>query len=251
VYFYTGAWTFWNVWQMDKQRGLGIQNVAAQFGFGKPTGVELSEATGRIPDPAWKTAFAKANYKTAEAVRQNSIWYPADNIHAAVGQGDDFVTPLQLANAYATFANGFSTHVGTVWTPHLDQTVIDPMTKRVVQNYTPKARGTVNFGDAYPAMAAGFRGVVNDPKGTAYDAFRGLIFPAVSGKTGTADVTGKGATSLFASYFPSDNPDYAVVALVEQGGHGAQIAAPIVRQIVENIYSLPTTPIPTLQTGKD
>jgi len=251
VYFYTGAWSFWNIWQIDKQRGLGIQDVAGQLGFGKPTGIELSEATGRIPDPAWKTAFAKANYKTAEGVRQNSIWYPADNIHAAVGQGDDFVTPLQLANAYSTFANGFSNHVGTVWTPHLDETVIDPMTKKVVQTYAPKARGTINFGDAYTAMAAGFRGVINDPKGTAYDAFRGLDLPAVSGKTGTADVTGKGATSLFASYFPSDNPQYAVVALVEQGGHGAQIAAPIVRQIVENIYALPVTPIPTLRTGKD
>jgi len=251
VYFYTGAWDFWNIWQVDKARGLGIQDVASQLGFGKPTGFELSEASGRIPDPAWKTAFAKANYKTAEEIRQNSIWYPADNIHAAVGQGDDFVTPLQLANAYATFANGYASHVGTVWTPHLDQTVIDPMTKKPVQTYAPKARSTVNFGDAYSAMAAGFRGVVDDPKGTAYDAFRGLTFPAVSGKTGTADVTGKGATSLFASYFPSDNPQYAVVALVEQGGHGAQIAAPIVRQIIESINHLPITPVPTLKTAKD
>ena len=251
VYFYTGAWDFWKIWQVDKKRGLGIQDAASQLGFGKPTGIELSEASGRIPDPTWKTAFAKANYKTAEDIRQNSIWYPADNIHAAVGQGDDFVTPLQLANAYATFANGYANHVGTVWTPHLDQTVIDPMTKKVVQNYTPKARGTVNFGDAYTAMAAGFRGVIADPKGTAYTPFRGLDVPAVSGKTGTADVTGKGATSLFASYFPSDNPQYAVVALVEQGGHGAQISAPIVRQIIEKMNNLPVTPIPTLQTGKD
>ena len=56
---------------------------------------------------------------------------------------------------------------------------------------------------------------------------------------------------MFASYFPSDNPQYAVVALVEQGGHGAQIAAPIVRQIIEQINNRPITPVPTLQTGKD
>jgi cell division protein FtsI/penicillin-binding protein 2 len=56
---------------------------------------------------------------------------------------------------------------------------------------------------------------------------------------------------LFASYFPVGNPQYAVVAVVEQGGHGAQTAAPIVRQVIESISNLPPTPIPTRSTGKD
>ena len=56
---------------------------------------------------------------------------------------------------------------------------------------------------------------------------------------------------MFASYFPADNPQYAVVAVVEQGGHGAQTAAPIVRQVIESINKLPPTPIPTNVTGKD
>ncbi len=252
VYFYTAANDFWGVWKLgDQQRGLGIQTVAGELGFGKKTGVELDEAAGRIPDPAWKTAFATANYKKGSLdLHYASIWYPADNIHAAVGQGDDFVTPLQLANAYACFANG-----GTLWTPHVDGSVIDPMTKKPVSTYAPKSRGTVAI-DPYTRsqMVAGFTGAVADPAGTAYPAFQGSLIPGgVAGKTGTADVSGKASTSLFAAYTPVVNPQYAVVAVVEQGGHGAQIAAPIVRQVIEALYNQPATPIPTgnRTTGKD
>ncbi len=164
---------------------------------------------------------------------------------------------MQLANAYATFANGYGTHVGTLWTPHVQEAVTDPTTNRIVEQFAPKARGTINFGDAYGPIAAGFAGVVSDPLGTAYDAFRGMATP-VAGKTGTAEIANSGATvigstSVFASYFPAENPQYAVVALVEQGGHGAQVAAPIVRQVIESITqpALPPTPIPTHSTGKD
>jgi penicillin-binding protein 2 len=244
VYFYTAANDFWNIWTAgDKARGLGIQTVAGELGLGKPTGIELDEASGRIPDPAWKTAFADANYKKgSQALHYASIWYPADNIHAAVGQGDDFVTPLQLVNAYACFANG-----GTLWTPHLDQSVIDPVTKKTISTYAPKARGAVAI-DPYTRsqMLAGFAGVVNDPAGTAYGAFRGSLIPGgVAGKTGTADVQNKAASSVFVAFTPIANPQYAIAAIVEQGGHGALIAAPIVRQVVEALNNQPPTPIAT------
>ena len=75
---------------------------------------------------------------------------------------------------------------------------------------------------------------------------RSKDFPGgVAGKTGTADVQNKGPTSFFSGVMPIDNPQYAVVAVVEQGGHGAQIAAPIVRQVIEALYNQPATPIPT------
>ncbi len=243
VYFYTAANDFWGIWKLgDQQRGLGIQTVAGELGFGKKTGIELAEATGRIPDPAWKTAFAEANYKKgSQELHYASIWYPADLIHAAVGQGDDFVTPLQLVNAYACFANG-----GTLWTPHVEGSIIDPMTKKAVSSYAPKALGTVAI-DPFTRsqMVAGFTGVVNDPAGTAYAPFQGSLIPGgVAGKTGTADVQGKAASSLFAAFTPIADPHYAVVAVVEQGGHGAQVAAPIVRQVIEALNNLPPTPIP-------
>ena len=117
------------------RNGLGIQQVAREFGFGSKTGIELSEAAGRIPDPKWKQEFAEAFYKTSPQQQANGIWYPGDNVHLAVGQGDTLVTPLQLADAYAGFANG-GTHLDAA---HRGTRVIDPMTKKVVRTIAPQA----------------------------------------------------------------------------------------------------------------
>src|SRR3954453_21891926 len=114
TYFYTAGDEFWQTWQAgDTTRGLGLQEQARALGFAKKTGIEIDEATGRIPDPGWKHDFANANYKTADERRDYGRWYPGDEVHLAVGQGDVLVTPLQLATAYATFANG-----GALVTPH-------------------------------------------------------------------------------------------------------------------------------------
>jgi penicillin-binding protein 2 len=253
VYFYNAGNLFWQRWYAgDQQSGLGIQQVASQLGFGHTTGIELNEAAGRIPDPAEKKALSYAINTTPELKRENALWNPGDNVNAAIGQGDDIVTPLQLADAYATFANAATNNAtGTLWTPHVAEKVIDPMTKKVVQIIRPKARGTISMDPfVYSQIAAGFAGAVHDPSGTAYDAFRGL-FVNVAGKTGTAQVVGKGPTSLFASYFPADNPQYAVVAVVEQGGHGAETAAPIVRQVIEAMNGITPTPITGSQPGRD
>ena len=163
-------------------------------------------------------------------------------MHLAVGQGDTVVTPLQLADAYAQFANG-----GTLPTPHVASEVVAPDGK-AVQLIAPKSRASTTFDpNVYAAMLAGFEGVTQDKKGTAYAAFQGFNFAnmpgGIGGKTGTAQVQGKGDTSLFASFFPAAAPQYVVVAVVEEGGHGAQIAAPIVRNVIESIQGLPLTPI--------
>ena len=157
------------------------------------------------------------------------------------------MTPLQLADAYSTFANG-----GTLWQPHLGSEIKDPSTGKVLRTVAPKVRGRVTM-DPYARaqMLAGFEGAVADAKGTAHAAFTG--FPSqipVAGKTGTAQVPGKGPTSLFASFFPADNPQYVVLAVVEEGGHGAETAAPIVRQIIESMNNLPLTPIQA-KSGND
>lgn len=242
TYFYTAGSAFWDVWHRgDTNAGLGMQQVAREFGFGAKTGVELDEATGRIPDPAWRRAFADANYKTATERADYGSWRPGDEVHLAVGQGDVLVTPLQLADAYAAFANG-----GTVWEPHLAKDVVDPVTKKVVRVLLPKARSHVALDPTVrQQMLLGFEGAVDSQKGTAYAAFQGFPFQTVpvAGKTGTAQVANKGDTSVFASFFPADNPQYVVVALVEEAGHGAEIAAPIARQVIESIVGLPPTPI--------
>jgi penicillin-binding protein 2 len=241
AYFYTVGDAFWHVWKRgDTARGLGIQAQARELGFGAATKFELDEAPGRVPDPAWVKAFANANYKTAVERQQNGTWYPYDDIFPAVGQGDLTVTPLQLANAYAAFANG-----GTLWQPHIEQGVAtgDGHESRVV----PKVIRHLNFDPATrAAMLAGFEGAVANPKGTAYLAFQGfpLATIPVAGKTGTAQVAGKGDTSLFVGMFggTANSPKYVVAVVVEQAGFGAQTAAPIARRIIESMNGL-TTPL--------
>jgi penicillin-binding protein 2 len=241
AYFYTEGNAFWIRYHNHLPDGLGIQQVAREFGFGSPTGIEIPEASGRIPDPTWKKNFATAYYKSEADQQANSIWYPGDNVHLAVGQGDVLVTPLQLADAYAAFANG-----GTLWTPHLGLRVVDPSTRRVVRTIEPKKRGFVSIPEEVRApMRAGFEGVVSSmqPEGTAQLAFQGMPVP-VAGKTGTAQVYGKAPTSVFASYFPANAPRYVAVAMIEQAGYGADIAAPIVRQVIETMSGIkPVTPI--------
>ncbi len=248
VYFYKAGDNFWHIWRNgDPARGLGLQQVAHELGFGRPSGVEVDEASGRIPDPNWKRAFADRNYQ-GQARADNAIWYPADNIFTAVGQGDVSVTPLQLADAYSMFANG-----GTLWQPRLSGAIKDPTTGKVLRTSTPKVRGRVTI-DPYARaqMLAGFEGVTANSHGTASAAFAGfpLAQIPVAGKTGTAQVPGKGPTSLFASFFPADNPQYVVLAVVEEGGHGAETAAPIVRQIIEAMNNLPLTAIQA-KSGND
>ena len=102
-------------------------------------------------------------------------------------------------------------------------------------------------------MLQGFAGAVTDRNGTATASFQGFPFDQVplAGKTGTAQVTGKGDTSLFASFFPASNPQYVVVAVVEEAGFGAQTAAPIVRNVIEAMHLLPTTPVNIVDRGSD
>jgi penicillin-binding protein 2 len=257
TYFYTAGDEFWHAWNAgDVARGLGMQDEARNLGFDAKTGIEIDETTGRIPDPDWKKEFADANYQTAKERNDYGRWYPGDEVHLAVGQGDVLVTPLQLATAYAAFANG-----GALVTPHVGMTVKDAQ-GALVRDIAPKPRGLLPIDPNVRAeMLAGFKSVVQseDPLGTAYWAFNGLDEKAVgpggiAGKTGSAQVAGKGPTSWFVSFFPADAPKYVVLAVVEEGGYGAEIAAPIVRQVIEYLVNpnAPPTPIPDLSDrGRD
>jgi penicillin-binding protein 2 len=256
TYFYTAGDAFWNAWNAgDTARGLGLEETARSLGFDKKTGIEIDEAAGRIPDPTWKQDFANAYYKTAAEKQDNGRWYPGDDVHLAVGQGDVLVTPLQLANAYAAFANG-----GTLQTPHVGMTIKDAK-GHVVRKIAPKPQRIDAMDPAVRAqMLAGFKNVVQSgpsrPVGTAYNAFLNFPFASlpggVAGKTGSAQVAGKGPTSEFVSFFPADNPQYVVLAVVEEAGYGADIAAPIVRQVIEHMQNptAPATPIPR-ESGRD
>jgi penicillin-binding protein 2 len=263
VYFYTGGEEFWQIWKAgDVERGLGLQTTAAEMGFGASTGIELDEAKGTIPDPDWKQELANAIHPTEELRREHGAWYPADDILMAIGQGGMSVTPLQLANAYAAFANG-----GTLWQPRIQLDVRDGAaaegTPSVLRTVAPTPIRTITFdGSVRAEMLAGFEGVTESRDGTAYQAFAGFPLDQipVAGKTGTAQVgarsEGKGDTSLFAAYFPANAPKYVVVAVVEEGGRGASVAAPIVRRVIEAITGVQPglvgpSPVEALDGGRD
>ena len=254
VYFYTAGNDFWQVWNSgDTERGLGLQTTARELGFGAKTGVEIDEAPGTIPDPDWKQATANEIWPTDELRRENGRWYPADDIFLAVGQGGTAVTPLQLANAYAAFANG-----GTLWRPHIGLDVRDNA-GAVLKTFAPQVGRQITFdANVRAKMLAGFAGVTADEAGTAFASFSGFPLDQVpvAGKTGTAQVgaqeEGRGDTSLFAAYFPANAPRYVVVAIVEEAGNGAQTAAPIVRRVIESMNGITAAePVATLDGGRD
>lgn len=217
-------------------KGYAIQDTAKAYGFDSPTGVGLpDEAGGRVPDQLWKQRFNQ-NESDPQQKRERSLWLPGDNVSLAVGQGDLLVTPLQLASGYAAFANG-----GTLFTPRLASAVLEPGTgldqpQPVVRNLPPQPlRSTGLTPETRQVIMDGLVGATTNPSGTAYAAFRGIGGPTVAGKTGTAEGTGKQDTSLFVGISPPEQPQYVVMAVVEEGGFGASVAAPIVARIFQGI----------------
>jgi penicillin-binding protein 2 len=256
VYFYTVGNEFWNAYRNEGQAaghngvyagdaipdaqhplGNGIQHTAKTYGFGESTGIGLGDQAGEIPDHEYRV---KLNPDNADL----QSWRRGDNTNLAVGQGDVLVTPLQLANAYAAFANN-----GTLYQPRLADEVTQSSTGlpagqlgAPVSTIQPiETRSTGLNPDVRAAIEAGLAGVV-DPNGngTAAGAFNGYQGMPVIGKTGTAQRTGKQDTSWFAAVTNPDStdpavPQYVVVAMVEQGGFGASTAAPIVRRVIDFI----------------
>jgi penicillin-binding protein 2 len=216
--------------------GLGIDRLdryAENFGFGKPTGVELpGEVSGLAPDPAWKVATYPDN-----------PWALGDTLVTAIGQGFALVTPLQLVNSTAAVANG-----GTLYKPQLVLNVTDPSGK-IIQGYTPEALSQIPVSPENLAIVRdGMRQVVADRKGTAYSRIT-LKSVEVAGKTGTAEfgepirvVNGKEvrrAHAWFTAFAPYTNPEIAVVVLLEGGEEsleGSTFAVPVADEILRAYF---------------
>ncbi|MGH3160137.1 MAG: penicillin-binding transpeptidase domain-containing protein, partial [Streptosporangiaceae bacterium] len=226
------------------------------WGFGKDPGIDLPEqSTGSVPTRQWLYYFWKDNAHTGQDwckygkadgsyiqqieyddCQDAYVWEPGQAAIAAIGQGYVTVTPLQLADAYAALANG-----GTLYSPRIGEALISPSGK-VVQKINPPvirrlpvARSTLAY------IRNALRGVVTS--GTAAAAFSGfpLSKVCVAGKTGTADVSGSQANSVFASFAPCGDPKYVVVVMIPHAGYGAQASAPAVRKIWAAIYGLDGT----------
>jgi penicillin-binding protein 2 len=216
---------------------IPMQKDLRQFGFGRVTGIDLpTEAEGLIPTPRWKEGFSADNPELFNPGEE--VWLPGDNIQMAIGQGYVTVTPLQLATAYAAIANG-----GKICTPHLVDRIEYPdgsLARRVTGHC---GRHTLPYTQAELDYINAALATVTQSGGTAGLAFSG--FPLsdipVAGKTGTAQRPPFQDTSWFAAMVPAGDPQYVVIAMIEQAGHGSTSAAPIVRQIIEGLFGLVET----------
>ncbi|NNC75301.1 MAG: penicillin-binding protein 2 [Acidimicrobiia bacterium] len=245
---------FWelalHVWQTSGTRGDSfdedlLQQWSRSFGFGTSTGVDLpNEFRGLIGDREWFTAQQEA---ATGRVRAEGPWSGGDLLNMVIGQGEVAVTPLQLANAYAAMLNG-----GTVWRPRIVDAVIDA-NGDVVKETFPEPLNSVDLDPrTVAALRADMRLVVNSGAGTARTAFVefGENVGNVGGKTGTAEIIKSSDpakevdTAWFVGAYPMDDPEYVVTVVIERGGSGGRIAAPVARQILQYIANGPEAVTP-------
>jgi len=226
VFFYSLGEKFWTA--RGRYGESAIQSTARDLGLG--------EGIGRVPDPEIRKHLHDSNPKAFP----NGGWFAGDNANLAIGQGEMAITPLQLANAYATFANG-----GTLWAPRLGTEIIDVNGNRV-REVAPRAVRRIDLPPSLRnPILAGLMGAVKDPKGTAYGAFTGFPYDRMplAGKTGTAEVTNKQNSALFTVFGPASNPQFEVTVLLEEAGFGADAAAPVARRIMDGLIGEPLKPI--------
>lgn len=226
VYYYNLGARFW--FERDRW-GDGIQETAREFGLGSKTGIPLlTDKAGRVPDPESRRQMHEANPEAFPEGR----WYAGDNVNLSIGQGELVVTPLQLANVYATFANG-----GTLWAPRIASRALDRQGRTHEEFSASKVRDVALPPEIRNPILQGLKGVISGSEGTAVAAFRGFPvdrFP-VAGKTGTAQVSRKHDTAVFAAFAPADAPQYSVAVIMEESGFGGSAAAPVARRIFEAI----------------
>jgi len=238
---------FYELGAQANGKGPILQDWARRLGIGRKTGIDIpGEFAGLVPDAEWRNQGyddylkcakkAKVTPGTQEALYAcggiERPWSTGDNVNLAVGQGDLQATPLQLATAYSTVANG-----GRVVRPHLGSAVEDGA-GRLVQQIRRPPRRKVEFSEANrQAIMDGLRGAASDENGTSADVFKGFPYP-VYGKTGTAERAPNPDQSWYAAYVPHPTRPIMVVTTVERGGFGAETAAPAARLILAEWFHL-------------
>jgi penicillin-binding protein 2 len=220
-----------------------IEQTANQLGFAAPSMIPTGETIGRISSPEERKRLHQLNPVAYPSDR----WFAGDNVNMAIGQGETVITPLQLAQAYATFANGGTVHDVRVAYKATDQTgqIVDQIPPRVLRKLDIPPQ-------IHQAIISGLEGVVADPSGTANLGFAGFPFNQyqLAGKTGTAQVSGgRQDTGLFVSFGPVSNPQYVVSVVMEESGFGGESAAPVARRIWDGIDGLGRPLMPVVHTS--
>ncbi len=220
VYFYRlGA-------QLDGYKGEPLQSWASRFGLGSRTGIDLpGEAAGTVPSPQWRNDLFKQKLT-------DRPWSIGDNVNMSVGQGDLQVTPLQIATAYSALVNH-----GKVVTPHVGLEVEDSL-GRSLQRIEPGVTRRIAIQEGTrTAILEGLKRAAGEAGGTSADVFRGFPY-TVYGKTGTAERPGQADQSWYVAYVDDPSRPIVVAVTVEQGGFGAETAAPAVRLILSQWFGV-------------
>lgn len=224
---------------LDEADPFHLPNTARLFGYGEPTDiVGIPESNGLIPDPDWKIGNIGEG------------WVAGDSVHMAIGQGFVQVTPLQMAKLIASIANG-----GTLYRP----TLIDHIGAgggAPDEQWPIEEQGQVPLSpEDVETIRESLLAVANGSSGTATHRFRGLPV-TVAGKTGTAETVVGEPHAWFAGYAPAEpytapdgtvieEPELAIVVMVENSGEGSTVGAPLFRRIVELYYGItPLAPFP-------
>ena len=226
-----------DVYFYDLAYNLGIDQMhefLSRFGFGEPTGIDLDgELTGVLPSREWKRRA------------KGESWFHGETVITGIGQGFSLVTPLQLAAATAVLANR-----GRVVRPRLVRSVRPPDRPTPEALPVTDARPPVELQrpERWELIAATMEAVVHGARGTARAVGADLSY-RIAGKTGTAQVFGLPQNdeeldqdeiaeklrdhALFIAFAPVDQPRIAVAVVVENGGSGSGVAAPIARKVIE------------------
>lgn len=218
----------------DRMNGsLALQDWAHKLGIGRESGIDLpGEQPGLLPTPAWRNQL----YREELTERP---WSDGDNVNLAVGQGDLQADPLQMAVAYATIANG-----GTVPRPHLGMQVEDTA-GRVLREFEPRPARSIKIDPEWrETILAGLHDAAQSSAGTSYGVFGGFPVP-VAGKTGTAERPPYADQSWYVVLAPYPDPEIVVAVTFEQGGFGADTAAPAALKILSEHFGKNAEPVET------
>lgn len=211
--------------------GTALQKWAGRLGIGRETGIDLpGEQPGLLPTPGWRNELYREDLT-------DRPWSAGDNVNLSVGQGDLQTDPLQMAVAYATIASG-----GVVPRPHVGMQVEDAA-GRVLREIEPKPAGRVRIDAEWrDTILAGLHDAAQLPGGTSYAVFGGFPVP-VAGKTGTAERPPYADQSWYVVLAPYPDPEIVVAVTFEQGGFGAETAAPAALQILSEHFGKSASPV--------
>ena len=252
TWFYQLGYQFYKA---PASEGHPLQAWASKFGFGKKTGVDVGpESAGLLPTPEWRKRAFTAKTDPSNW-RIDNQWKPGDSIQLAIGQKDLLVTPLQMARLYALIANG-----GKLVRPHLALQVEEGggtpnSPPRVVHTFPAPVPQSVGLNPIYlAAVQDGLWQATHSSIGTSTNVFGGFPIP-IAGKTGTAQKdpsTDQKDQSWWCGYGPAGStvpPELVVCALIENGGFGADAAAPAALQVFKQYFKKQLTSGTLAATG--